>query len=343
MTQTSLSASHDERFARRLPAPVKPLRIETDEADWDEMVGQSPALREVVRQVEQVSATDATVLIHGETGTGKELIARAIHRGSDRVRGPFVKLNAAAIPAAMLESELFGHERGAFTGAIDRRVGRFEQAQNGTIFFDEIGELELDLQPKMLRVLQEREFERLGGSHTVRSNARLVAATNRDLAGLVACRAFRADLYYRLNVFPIHLPPLRARRDDIPLLAQHFIRQLARRFGKDIRAICPASLKQMERYHWPGNIRELQNVLERAAIMSTGPIVQVGLPAAICHSARLPDADALEQVDRAHILSILDRTNWVVAGPDGAAALLGMKRTTLNFRMKKLGIKRRSA
>jgi transcriptional regulator with GAF, ATPase, and Fis domain len=343
MTNSAGSASEENHLLQGRLGPVALDAGESSRPDRDLMVGQSPALQEVLRQVERVARTDATVLIHGETGTGKELIARAIHLGSERPGGPFVKLNSAAIPAPLLESELFGHERGAFTGAVERRIGRFEQARNGTIFLDEIGELDLDLQPKLLRLLQEREFERLGGSRTLSSNARLVAATNRDLRGMVAARIFREDLYYRLNVFPIHLPPLRERRTDIPLLAQHFVGQLARRFARDIRSICPESMARLQRYDWPGNIRELQNVLERAAIMSSGPQLEVTLPppaVVVATPEDRPPADVLAEVDRAHILTVLERTNWVVAGPDGAAARLGLKRTTLNFRMKKLGIKR---
>ena len=310
----------------------------------DQIVCCSGAMDEVLRRMAKVARTDATVLIQGETGTGKELIARAVHDGSPRRNGPFVKLNVAAIPATLLESELFGHERGAFTGALARRVGRFEQAQDGTIFLDEIGELDPQLQPKLLRVLQEHEFERLGGRKTLSSNARLIAATNRELGALVESRCFRADLYYRLNVFPLHLPPLRDRREDIPLLATHFVAQVARQLDKGTPTISPATMMMMEQHSWPGNIRELQNVIERAVILADGPELEIQLddvPADV-NGEVSSVAEGLADIDRAHILDVLERTNWVVAGSNGAAARLGLKRTTLNFRMKKLGIARQT-
>src|SRR5712691_3290221 len=241
------------------------------------IVGNSAALRRVLSMVRVVASTDATVLIHGETGTGKELIAEAIHNWSNRSNGPFVKVNCAAIPTGLLESELFGHERGAYTGAIAQRVGRFELASRGTVFLDEIGEIPLELQPKLLRVLQEREFERLGSSRTLRTDARLIAATNRDLASMVQEQKFRSDLFYRLNVFPVRVPSLRERPDDVPLLVRHFTEQCARRMNKKIETISTETLKQMRQYHWPGNIRELQNVIERAVILSAGPILNVPL------------------------------------------------------------------
>jgi transcriptional regulator with GAF, ATPase, and Fis domain len=322
-----------------------------DESVDDEIVGRSTALREIMRQVEAVAATDATVLVCGESGTGKELIARAIHRRSARRRDVLVKVNCAALPSALLESELFGHERGAFTGALGRRVGRFELADDGTLFLDEIGEMPLDVQPKLLRVLQEREFERLGSSQTLRSHARVVAATNRDLTVMMSERTFREDLYYRINVFPIRVPPLRDRRGDIALLAHAFVTKLARRMNKHIRAICPATLARLESYDWPGNIRELHNVLERATILARGPVLEVAPPLALAPTSSgskdrddvsppAPQSDALAQVERAHILSVLSSTKWVVGGPNGAAIRLGIKRSTLNFRMKKLGIER---
>jgi DNA-binding NtrC family response regulator len=333
------------------------------------IIGDSPSLRRILQEVEIVAGTDATVLIHGETGTGKELIARAIHIQSER-RGAFVKTNCAAVPANLLESELMGHEKGAFTGAAGRRIGRFEAAQDGTIFLDEIGEMPLELQPKVLRLIQEREFERLGGNHTIRSNARLVAATNRDLRAMAAEHRFREDLFYRLNVFPIELPPLRERRDDIPQLAQHFARAFAFRTGRHLDPIPAEFIERLCAHEWPGNIRELMNVVERAAILATGGVLPLGaltgLGGGSCpppHSrspdvlsppqrpdrAPAPDSvrvsgssDRLEDVERRHILSVLEVTNWVVGGPRGAAARLGMKRPTLIYRMKKLGIERSS-
>jgi formate hydrogenlyase transcriptional activator len=296
----------------------------------------------VLQQVETVAPTDATVLISGETGTGKELIARAIHQLSPRRSQAFVKLNCAAIPAGLLESELFGHERGAFTGAIAQRIGRFELANRGTVFLDEIGELPLELQPKLLRVLQDREFERLGSPRTLRTDARLIAATNRDLAALVDAQQFRADLFYRVNVFPVHVPPLRERPEDIPLLVRHFAQQFARRLGKTIETIPSDTMQGLLRYPWPGNIRELQNIIERAVILSPGPVLQVPLadlkPPATGVSPQ--NHDTLEEAERKHILAVLEETKWVLSGPNGAAVRLGMKRSTLQFRMRKLGIAR---
>jgi formate hydrogenlyase transcriptional activator len=314
----------------------------------EQITGRSSALRVVLQQVQTVAPTESTVLICGETGTGKELVARSIHQQSGRT-GPFVKLNCAAIPPNLLESELFGHERGAFTGAVMRRTGRFELAQNGTLFLDEIGEMVPELQPKLLRLLQEREFERVGSSVTLRSNARLVAATNRDLCAMVDERRFREDLYYRLNVFPIHVPALRDRRGDVPLLAAAFLQQFAERMNKEIRSISPTVLSRLEAHDWPGNIRELQNVIERAVILSKGPVLEslclegVRRSAPTAQRAELPApplVDSLREMERVHILSVLQRSNWVIAGPNGAAARLGMKRSTLNFRMKRLGIAR---
>ncbi|HMJ11092.1 MAG TPA: sigma-54 dependent transcriptional regulator [Polyangiaceae bacterium] len=313
------------------------------EADsFAQIVGASTGLTEVLSLVSTVARTDSTVLIHGETGTGKELIARAVHEASDRKHGPFVKVNCGAIPAGLLESELMGHERGAFTGAIAQRIGRFELAQDGSIFLDEIGEIAIELQPKLLRLLQEREFERVGGTRTVRSNARLIAATNRDLEAMVRARTFREDLYYRLNVFPISLPALRDRRLDIPILAEYFMREQATRLKKDLRGISATAMTRLTEYGWPGNIRELQNVIERAVILAQGTTLEVALlrsGAGAVTETRRKD-DELATVSRAHILAVLEATHWVVAGPDGAAARLGMKRSTLAFRMKKLGIHR---
>ena len=300
-------------------------------------MGKSEALRRVLREVETVAPTDSTVLIYGETGTGKELIARAVHNLSSRQSNGFVKLNCAAIPTGLLESEMFGHERGAFTGAIAQRVGRFELAHRGTMFLDEIGEVPLELQPKLLRVLQEREFERLGSSRTLRTDARLIAATNRDLESLVADQKFRSDLYYRLNVFPLRVPALRERTDDIPVLVRHFVQQFSRRMSKAIDTIPSETMTMLLRYSWPGNIRELQNVIERAVIVTTGPVLHVpgdDLRSIPNHRAK-PTADTgkdtgnmratLNDAERKQILEALEQTSWIVAGPDGAAARLGMK------------------
>ncbi len=304
-----------------------------------EIVGESSVLTEVLAQVRTVARTDSTVLICGETGTGKELIARAVHNCSDRKHGPFIKVNCGAIPAGLLESELMGHEKGAFTGAIAQRIGRFEVAQGGTLFLDEIGEIAPELQPKLLRLLQEREFERVGGMRTIRSDARVVAATNRDLRAMVKTRAFREDLYYRLNVFPVTLPALRERRQDIPVLAEHFVRQVAARLKKDVREISATAMANLTQYDWPGNIRELENVLERAVILSETSTLQVPpLYSAACPDYKAVQVDDLAAVNKAHILSVLKAARGIIAGPDGAAARLGVKRTTLNYRLKKLGI-----
>jgi formate hydrogenlyase transcriptional activator len=311
------------------------------------IMGNSAALRRTLDMVRVVAPTDATVLVNGETGTGKELIAEAIHKCSDRANGPFVKVNCAAIPSGLLESELFGHERGAFTGAIARRVGRFELAGRGTIFLDEIGEIPLDLQPKLLRVLQEREFERLGDSRTLKSDARLIVATNRDLGAMVNEQRFRSDLYYRVNVFPICVSPLRERPEDIPLLVWHFVRQFSRRMDKGIDTIPSETMAALVRYPWPGNIRELQNVIERAVILSTGLALTLSMdepplpttdarPVSNCGNGNL--RTTLEDAERQKIIAALEQTIGKVGGPDGAAALLGMRRTTLLWRMQKLSI-----
>jgi formate hydrogenlyase transcriptional activator len=316
------------------------------ELNFEEIVGRSASLRAVLQEIETVAPTDSTVLIYGETGTGKELIARAIHDLSSRNKNPFVKLNCAAIPTGLLESEMFGHEKGAFTGAVAQRIGRFELAHRGTVFLDEIGEIPLELQPKLLRVLQEREFERLGSSRTMRTDARLIAATNRDLGAMVEDQTFRADLFYRLNVFPVHVPPLRERPDDIPLLVRHFVQQFARKMGKAVDTIPTETMNVLMRYHWPGNIRELQNLLERAMILSTGPVLKVplnDLQAAPATAAVSRPTGTLEDAERRHILEALDAANWVIAGPKGAAATLGLKRSTLQARMEKLGIRRARA
>ena len=314
---------------------------ERDSRRFEQIIGNSPALESVLEQVEQVAPTDSTVLIQGETGTGKELIARAVHNLSSRCGRPFIKLNCAAIPFDLLESELFGHERGAFTGAIAQKIGRFEMADKGTLFLDEVGDIPPGLQPKLLRVLQEQEFERLGSTRTQQVNIRLVAATNRNLAEMVKRGTFRSDLYYRLNVFPIPLPPLRARRQDIPALVEHFVEIYSRRMDKQIEEILPETMSALTSYQWPGNIRELQNFIERSVIVSSGSVLQPPLTslqaAAETESA---EATTLEDVEREHIRKILEQTRWVVAGPNGAAARLGIKRSTLYFRMQKLGISR---
>ncbi len=317
-----------------------------NELGFEDIVGKSPALRRVLDEIATVAPTDSTVLIYGETGTGKELIARALHNLSSRQSNAFVKLNCAAIPTGLLESELFGHEKGAFTGAIAQRVGRFELAHRGTIFLDEIGEIPLELQPKLLRVLQEREFERLGSTRTLRSDARLIAATNRNLKAMADEQKFRSDLYYRLNVFPISVPALRDRPEDIPLLVRHFVQQFSQRNKRVIETVPSETMEALMRYPWPGNIRELQNVIERAVIVSKGPVLNV--PIADLKSdvkAKPAPADArslqemLDETERTAILGALEESNWVVAGAKGAAARLGMKRTTLQLRMERLGIR----
>ncbi len=308
---------------------------------FEQIIGNSSALESVLEQVEQVAPTDSTVLIQGETGTGKELIARAVHNLSPRCGRPFVKLNCAAIPFDLLESELFGHERGAFTGAIAQKIGRFELADKGTLFLDEIGDIPPGLQPKLLRVLQEQEFERLGSTRTHQVNVRLVAATNRHLPEMVKRNEFRSDLYYRLNVFPIPLPPLRERRGDIPALVEHFVDIYSRRMSKQIEHIPPETMDELTSYQWPGNIRELQNFIERSVILTSGSVLRpplASLKAAV--ETESLEAITLEEAERDHIRKILEQTRWVVAGPNGAAARLGIKRSTLYFRMQKLGISR---
>ncbi len=314
---------------------------------FEDIVGQSAGLRQVLQQIETVAPTDATVLIQGETGTGKELLARAIHRLSPRAERTFVKLNCAAIPAGLLESELFGHEKGAFTGAISRKLGRLELAHEGTLFLDEVGELPLDLQPKLLRALQEREIERLGGNRPIQVNVRLIAATNRDLAQMVAEKQFRSDLYYRLKVFPVFAPPLRDRAEDIPILVRHFVFLHSRRMGKSITTIPNETMESLMRWHWPGNIRELENFLERSVILTRGPVLYVPLAELETRSSEQkgtgPDHPTLEEAEREHILRVLRETAGQIGGPDGAAARLGLKRTTLNSKLKKLGIARGDA
>jgi len=320
--------------------------------EFERIVGKSPALEAVLEQVERVAPTDSTVLIQGETGTGKELIAQAIHNVSRRYGRPYVKLNCAAIPFDLLESELFGHERGAFTGAIAQKIGRFEMAHTGTLFLDEIGDIPLPLQPKLLRVLQEQEFERLGSGRTHRVDVRLVAATHQDLAQMVKRNEFRGDLYYRLNVFPIALPPLRKRREDIALLVSHFIETFSRRMNKRISNIPKETLDAFTSYSWPGNVRELQNLVERAVIQSDNGVLANPLPPldssliraneVTVDSVVLPSVQegTLRDSQRALILEALHASGWIVGGPRGAAAQLGLKRTTLIAKMKKLGISR---
>jgi len=312
---------------------------------FEEIIGNTPGLKRVLRQVETVAPTDATVLILGETGTGKELIARAIHNLSARKEYPFVRLNCSAIPAGLLESELFGHEKGAFTGAIAQKVGRLELAHRGTLFLDEIGDLPLELQPKILRALQEKEFERLGGTRTIPVNVRLVAATNRDLAKMVEERQFRSDLYYRLKVFPVEIPPLRERLEDIPMLVKYFVSQHARRMNRHIETIPPEMMEALIRWPWPGNVRELENFIERAVILSPGPTLRAplkelqvaGEPAS---RASVATGSNLQNLEREHILRVLREAKGMISGANGAAKRLGLKRTTLNSKLKKLGIQR---
>jgi formate hydrogenlyase transcriptional activator len=332
------------------------------EFNFEEIVGDSPALRSMLAQVEVAAPSGTSVLLLGETGTGKELIARAIHNLSPRRERAFVKINCAAIPAGLLESELFGHERGAFTGALTQKIGRFEFADRGTLFLDEVGDIPLELQPKLLRVLQEQEFEHLGSNRTLRVDVRVVAATNFDLARLVEERKFRSDLYYRLNVFPINIPPLRARPEDVPLLVRYFVQKFSRRQNKTVEYVPADVMDALTHYSWPGNIRELENLIERAVLLSPGKELRIPL-SELRNSSPVPDRVAsgaavslaglsgetrppaesigtLEETQRQHILRALRQTEWRIAGPNGAAQLLGIKRTTLQARMRKLGIKR---
>jgi len=311
------------------------------ELNFEEIIGESTHLKRALADARTVAPSAANVLILGETGTGKELIARAIHKMSGRKDNSFIKLNCAAIPTGLLESELFGHEKGAFTGAISQKIGRMELANGGTLFLDEVGDIPLELQPKLLRVLQDQEFERLGSTRTIKVNVRLIAATNRDLAALVAAREFRSDLYYRLKVFPIQLPPLRDRRQDIPLLVRYFVQRLSRRMNKAIDSIPTATMDTLTSWDWPGNIRELENFMERSVILSKGPTLTI--PAAelrpLDETASRRDT-SLETAEREHILRILRETGGVISGIRGAAARLGLKRTTLQSKMQKLGISR---
>jgi formate hydrogenlyase transcriptional activator len=314
-------------------------------ADFEGIVGGSPALRQVLRLVQTVATSDSTVLLMGETGTGKELIARAIHALSRRKQRALIKLNCAAIPTGLLESELFGHERGAFTGAITQKTGRLELADQGTLFLDEIGDIPLELQPKLLRVLQEREFERLGSTRTQKIDVRLVAATHRNLERMIADNQFRSDLYYRLSVFPIEVPPLRERTEDIPLLVHHFVHDFGQRMNRRIETIPDDTMDALKKYLWPGNIRELQNLIERAVLLSQGSVLQIPLRDPQTRTMPRQDREKIQTLadaEREHILGALRKADWVLSGPNGAATHLGINRSTLQFRMRKLGIVRPS-
>lgn len=305
----------------------------------NELIGSSAGMRRALNAVRMVAQTDSAVLIQGETGTGKELIARAVHDQSLRKHAPFVTLNCAAIPSGLMESELFGHERGAYTGALNSAIGRFQMAHQGTLFLDEIGDLPLELQPKLLRVLQEQEFERLGSSRTIRVDVRIVAATNRDLSAMVQERRFRADLFYRLHVFPIALPPLRERLDDIPLLVRHFVRTFAERMNKEIHTVQDEVMEILKGHSWPGNIRELQNFIERSVILTSGPVLCAPLGDLKNLGSQTPAVNrTLADAERAHILEVLRQVGWVIGGHRGAAVRLGLPRTTLLYRMRKLGV-----
>jgi formate hydrogenlyase transcriptional activator len=326
------------------PATIEPHENEFRGAGFPAIVGKSAAIRRVFGLAEVVAPTGATVLILGETGTGKELIAEAIHKCSDRAHGPFVKVNCAAIPSGLLESELFGHERGAFTGAVTRNIGRFERAHKGTLFLDEIGDLPLELQPKLLRVMQERQFERLGGTATILSDVRVICATHQSLPQMVDEGEFRSDLFYRLSVFPIELPPLRERREDIRLLVHHFAKEYAGRMQKPITGIAEEFIAALERHTWPGNVRELQNFVERSVILCNGPVLTGSLPQSASppqdgwRSPKIVSPVTLKQAERSHILDALQQTDGVIGGPNGAAARLGLPRTTLIAKMRRLGI-----
>ena len=330
--------NNNTAVTRMIAFPSLPVGFETD------IIGVDAGLQRVWEALRLVAASEASVLIQGETGTGKELIARAIHDQSRRHTGPYVKVNCATMPAGLIESEMFGHERGAYTGAFAQTVGRFQPADGGTLFLDEIGDLPLELQPKLLRVLQEREFERLGGTRTIRVNLRVISATNADLMPMLRERSFRADLYYRLNVFPISIPPLRKRREDIPALVWHFVQRFARQMNREVDVIPDSVMDALQRQPWPGNVRELQNFVERAVILSPGKIFRPPLDelAAIPETAARSGALTLDEVERDHILDTVRASNGVISGKNGAAIRLGVKRTTLLSRMRKLGITRTS-
>jgi DNA-binding NtrC family response regulator len=343
---THIALRREIEAHRRSKSTIQYL-VEEIRSDRDAMVGDSPALRRVLEQIAQVATTDSTVLIQGETGTGKELVARAIHERGARRERPLVKVNCAALPRDLVESELFGHEKGAFTGATQQRRGRFELADGGTLFLDEVGELPLEAQAKLLRVLQEREFDRVGGTRSLRTDVRVIAATNRDLNARVASGGFRADLYYRLNVFPIVVPALRERREDIPGLVRHFAAKAARKLGRTLDGISPAFLERASACDWPGNIRELENLVERAIIMSNGATLDaVELFSQASPSDKAPSVQAgdatLEEMERAHIRRVLERTRWVIEGERGAARILGLNPSTLRGRLRKLGIRKTS-
>jgi formate hydrogenlyase transcriptional activator len=343
MSSVSVMPMHSEPVSsERSPILKRAVHCPGDRSvDANGIVGTSRVLQEAMQQARMVAPTDSTVLIHGETGTGKELFAGLIHELSRRRGGPFIRLNCAAIPEGLLESELFGHEKGAFTSAIAQRMGRFEAADRGTLFLDEIGDVPLSLQPKLLRVLQEREFERLGSAHTVRVDVRVIAATNRDLSELVAEQMFRADLFYRLNVFPITLPPLRDRREDIPCLVRHLVRNAVARMQRPIRTIPDEAMQTLIDHDWPGNVRELQNVIERAVILSEDCALRV--PRLLRERGSRSGGSTLREKERDFILEVLDETNWIIGGSSGAARRLGLPRTTLISKMKRLGILHRDS
>jgi formate hydrogenlyase transcriptional activator len=335
--------SHEETQALRARFEAEAVYLQEEiktEHNFEEIIGQSAPVRRLLRNLEQVAPTEATVLIQGETGTGKELLARAVHDRSRRKDRPLVKVNCGSIPAGLVESELFGHERGAFTGATQRRIGRFELANGGTIFLDEVTELPVDTQVKLLRVLQEGEFERVGSSQTIKVDVRVIAATNRDLKEIVKNGTFRSDLFYRLHVFPLNVPALRERKDDIPLLVNFFLSKFSKKLGKDVRGVSQKSVEGLARYDWPGNVRELQNIVERAVVLARGPIVQVDDSMMHVDASETSALDTLENTERNHILRALNETHWVVHGKKGAAEILGLNPSTLRSRMEKLGIKR---
>jgi formate hydrogenlyase transcriptional activator len=346
-------AADEEKESRKAKLDVRNIDLWEESCgvhDFEEIIGNSPELLKLLDRVESVAPTDANVMIIGETGTGKELIARAIHSRSRRQKSTLIKVNCGAIPAGLVESELFGHVKGAFTSASERRIGRFELANNGTLFLDEVGELPLETQVKLLRVLQEQEFEPVGSNRTVKVNVRIIAATNRDLEKAVQSGAFRSDLYYRLNVIPLGVPALRDRRSDIPLIVMAFLRQLAKRMGKSIESVSQETMRLLVDYSWPGNIRELQNVIERGVVLSKGSILRLGtdlLPQEACDpsvefesTAATNNSDSLEEVQRQHILRVLARTGWVISGPRGAGAILDLHPNTLRSLMDRLGIRR---
>jgi DNA-binding NtrC family response regulator len=338
-----LARVQTQLWLKRAVEQIGYLREEIQsEYNFEEIIGTSPPVRDVLEKVKRVAPTDSTVLLMGETGTGKELIARAIHNLSGRRCQPLVKVNCGAISAGLVESELFGHEKGAFTGAQERRIGRFELAHGGTIFLDEVSELPLETQVKLLRVLQEQEFERVGSSQTQRVDVRVIAATNRNLAEAVRAKAFREDLYYRLHVVPLRIPPLRERMQDIPLLVEHFLAKFGKKLGKQLQGVAPETMKQLWAYSWPGNIRELQNVIERAVVLAAGPVIclEGTLGPALEEAPPGRACGTLEEAERTHILSVLAETKWVIEGQEGAAERLGMRPSTLRSRMRKLGIRR---